>query len=98
MLPKAVAVAMAVALCALVVIMLGAPGSLSRAVAATGTLGSRYGAVDSHFKLHSGSTMDREPADLSAAGVKSLRFDFAWADLEPARGAWNFAQVDQAVR
>jgi len=97
MLPKAVAVAMAVALCALVVIMLGAPGSLSRAVAATGTLGSRYGAVDSHFKLHNGSTMDRELSDLAAAGVKSLRFDFAWADLEPARDAWNFAQADLAV-
>jgi len=96
-LPKAVAVVMAIGLCSLVVIMMGAPGSLTRAVAATGTIGSRYGVVDSHFKLHSGSTMDRELSDLAAAGVKSLRFDLAWPDLEPQRGTWVWAAADLAV-
>lgn len=65
--------------------------------AATATVGERFGVAQSHLKLHSPARMDAELNAAQEAGISWVRFDFAWPDLEPSRGSWNFTLSDRAV-
>ncbi len=60
-------------------------------------VGERFGAASSHIKLYDAQVMDSEFEAMSAAGVAWVRCDFAWSDLEPVQGAWNFAGSDAVV-
>jgi polysaccharide biosynthesis protein PslG len=57
----------------------------------------RFGVCEPHLKLHDPAGMERELREMAAAGITWARIDFAWPDLEPTRGAWNFSQADLAV-
>lgn len=61
------------------------------------TLSDRYGACASHLIWDDAATQERELAAMEEAGIKWLRFGFAWCDMEPTRGNWNFELVDRAV-
>ncbi len=58
---------------------------------------SRYGVCDPHLKWHDSATQDRILSDEATAGIGWIRIDFAWPDVEPTRGAWNFNLTDAAV-
>lgn len=69
----------------------------SAAGAGLGGIGSRYGVNQPHLKWHTQGTIDRELAEMKAAGIGRVRIDFAWPDLEPSRGQWEFSRMDVAV-
>ena len=60
-------------------------------------LSDRFGVAESHLKLHDAATMDKELSETAEAGIGWIRIDFAWPDLEPQPGAWDFAGSDMAV-
>ncbi|MGQ9537247.1 MAG: GH39 family glycosyl hydrolase, partial [Actinomycetota bacterium] len=60
-------------------------------------MGSRFGAASSHLKLYPAEDMEKELDALVEAGVGWVRCDFAWADLEPLRGVWNFTGSDAVM-
>jgi hypothetical protein len=62
-----------------------------------GTVGERFGAASSHIKLFDAATVEGELDAMADAGTGWLRCDFAWADLEPAEGSWNFTGADRVV-
>ncbi|MBC7231291.1 MAG: beta-galactosidase [Actinobacteria bacterium] len=62
-----------------------------------GTVGERFGVASSHIKLYDGATVEREFAAAEDAGAAWLRCDFAWSDLEPLPGVWNFSGADAVV-
>ena len=64
---------------------------------ATAPVSDRFGVVSSHFVLNDPAAMDRELSAMADAGIKWIRFGMPWPDLEPSRGAWNFAKTDLAV-
>ena len=70
----------------------GSPG-LERASLPSG-VGDKFGVASSHLKLYGEEEITGELDALAEAGAKWVRCDFAWADLEPARGAWNFSGAD----
>lgn len=74
-----------------------APDAQSRPAARGGALGDRFGVASSHIKLYPDSTARAEFASMRDAGIKWVRCDFAWSDLEPLQGAWDFAGADRAV-
>lgn len=61
-------------------------------------VGPRFGAVSSHIKLYPQPLIEGEVAALKDAGLSWLRCDFAWYDLEPSPGQWNFSGTDQVVQ
>lgn len=61
------------------------------------TLAERFGVASSHLKLFDSATMEGELGAMEEAGAAWVRCDFAWSDLEPARGFWNFSGADEAV-
>jgi len=61
------------------------------------SVGDRFGVASSHLKLWDAATMERELDAATGAGIGWVRCDFAWSDLEPVQGAWNFAGSDMAV-
>ena len=63
----------------------------------TAPLVERFGVASSHIKLYGGETMEREFDAMEDAGAAWVRCDFAWSDLEPVQGIWNFAGVDAVV-
>ncbi|MDI6873946.1 MAG: beta-galactosidase, partial [Actinomycetota bacterium] len=60
-------------------------------------MGARFGAASSHLKLYPEQEMEGELNALAETGAGWVRCDFAWADLEPVRGSWNFAGADAVV-
>ncbi len=60
-------------------------------------LGAKFGVASSHIKLYGAQDMAGELDALAQAGGAWLRCDFAWADLEPMPGEWNFAGGDALV-
>ena len=69
-----------------------------KADARAASLGERFGVASSHIKLYDSATMGREFAAMEDVGAAWLRCDFAWSDLEPTRGAWDFSGSDAVVR
>lgn len=63
-----------------------------------GGIGERFGVVSSHIKLFPRSIVESEFAATRNAGISWLRCDFAWYDLEPARGEWDFAGTDIVIQ
>ena len=50
--------------------------------------------------LHGGEEHNQMPANLQMmkdAGIRWVRFDFTWPDVEPTQGVWNFDRLDRAV-
>jgi hypothetical protein len=45
----------------------------------------------------SDATLDQQMALMARSGVESIRVTFAWEDLEPTAGAYNFTQLDRLV-
>jgi hypothetical protein len=60
-------------------------------------IADRFGAASSHLKLWDPSIMEGELQAMSQAGIKWVRCDFAWWDLEPLEGVWYFVGADLAV-
>lgn len=69
----------------------------SAAMPAPGTVGERFGVASSHIKLYDAPTVQAELDVLAAAGIGWLRCDFAWVDLEPVQGEWDFTATDRVV-
>ncbi len=63
-----------------------------------GTLSDRYGVCDPHLPFDSDSTMELKFSRMNAAGISSVRCVFAWPDMEPSQGAWNFARTDLVMQ
>ncbi|MEW6554525.1 MAG: beta-galactosidase [Actinomycetota bacterium] len=84
-----------------------APGAAcpDRAAAGPGTgtaivsssLSERFGVASSHIKLFGAADIEAELDAMADAGITWLRCDFAWSDLEPSEGSWNFAGADRVV-
>lgn len=62
------------------------------------TVGSRFGVVSSHIKLYPQLLVDQEFTTLENIGLSWLRCDFAWHDLEPVEGGWDFSGTDLVVQ
>ncbi len=60
-------------------------------------IAARFGVNQPHIKLSDPATMERVFSEMAAAGIGWARIDFAWPDLEPTRGKWEFAGADLAV-
>lgn len=73
-----------------------APVSASSQPAGT-PLSDRIGVAASHLKLRDDAAMEKELQGAAEAGAGWVRFDFAWVDLEPQRGTWDFSGADAAV-
>ena len=67
------------------------------AVPAPGTVGERFGVASSHIGLFDAASVEAELDGAVAAGAGWLRCSFAWSDLEPAQGEWNFTGADRVV-
>ncbi len=70
---------------------------IENAMPAPGSVGERFGAASSHIKLWDAATQGAELDAMADAGIGWLRCDFAWADLEPSPGAWDFSGTDRVV-
>jgi hypothetical protein len=70
----------------------------ARQVSGTRALSNRYGVCDSHLPLDNNSTMELKFSRMNAAGISSVRCVFAWPDMEPSPGAWNFAGTDLVMK
>lgn len=46
---------------------------------------------------YGGDRVDRALRLMKEAGVRIVRIDFLWADLEPAEGRWDFSRTDRLV-
>ncbi len=57
----------------------------------------RFGVASSHIKLLGAANIEAELDAMEDAGISWLRCDFAWSDLEPTAGTWNFAGADRVV-
>lgn len=71
--------------------------ALPAGAAPAATVGERFGAASSHIKLWDPAAVGAELDALAEAGLGWLRCDFAWSDLEPSPGEWNFAGADRVV-
>lgn len=60
-------------------------------------VGCLFGAASSHIKLYPGTVVERELDSMHDARIGWLRCDFAWFDLEPQPGAWDFSGTDKVV-
>jgi prepilin-type N-terminal cleavage/methylation domain-containing protein len=67
-------------------------------VSGTATLSNRYGVCDPHLPLDNDSTMELKFSVMNAAGISSVRCVFAWPDMEPSPGAWDFARTDLVMQ
>jgi IPT/TIG domain/Glycosyl hydrolases family 39 len=70
----------------------------SRQAASGNTLSNRYGVCDPHLPFDDDSTMELKFSGMNAAGISSVRCVFAWPDMEPSKGAWNFARTDLVMQ
>ncbi|MCL6508127.1 MAG: beta-galactosidase, partial [Bryobacteraceae bacterium] len=52
----------------------------------------------SHIKLYPQPMVEQEFATLENIGLSWLRCDFAWYDLEPVEGEWDFSGIDLVVQ
>ncbi len=66
--------------------------------AAPATLSERNGVCDPHLPFDNDSTMELKFSGMNAAGIGSVRCVFAWPDMEPSPGAWNFAPTDLVMQ
>lgn len=94
---RRVTAALVVAALALLPLSIGVASPGPALAAEPAESGSRYGVNEPHLKWHTPGTIDRELAEMRAAGIRKIRVDFAWPDLEPARGTWDFSRMDVAV-
>jgi Beta-galactosidase len=53
--------------------------------------------TQSHVEQMSDSALDLQMAAMARAGVESVRYAFSWLEIEPAQGAYNFAESDRVV-
>lgn len=61
------------------------------------SLRHRYGIASSHLPLYSPAVKQAELDATSGAGISWIRCVFAWSDMEPIPGVWNFTGTDEAV-
>ncbi len=96
-------VCLALALSILLALPLASPSAISAEVSipepifAEDQLGYRFGVASSHIKLYPDTVVEQELNFLRDARIGWLRCDFAWSDLEPRPGAWNFSGIDKVV-
>ena len=53
----------------------------------------KYGVTSHPWVLN-----ERDCQEMKKLGVKYVRMDFSWGDIEPTKGAFNFSQYDQFVQ
>jgi polysaccharide biosynthesis protein PslG len=73
------------------------PGVAGTKAAAAEPLRERFGVASSHIKLWGAAGIEAELDAVEDAGIRWLRCDFAWSDLEPTEGEWDFTGADRVV-
>jgi O-antigen ligase len=61
-----------------------------------GAASLRFG-VNVALEHYDDETLDALLQDLSAQGVRTLRQEFRWSDIEPARGQWDWSASDRII-
>lgn len=57
----------------------------------------RFGACDPHLMFHGDATRETLMSGMESARLPWVRMVFAWSDLEPSEGTFEFARSDRAV-
>ncbi len=62
-----------------------------------GTFADKFGVADSHLPISWPATMDSVLSRAREAGLSWVRCVFAWCDMEPIQGIWNYTLADLAM-
>jgi hypothetical protein len=81
--------------------LLGAAGpavaSTTAAASGDAPLSERFGVSATHLSFSEPAVMAEEFRIMSETGIKWIRTEFAWVDMESAPGVWNFDDWDRIV-
>ena len=84
-----------IAACLLAISLAAAPTADAARKAPNGFFGTVF---DGPIKSAAPTLIDSEFGRMTSAGVQSARTNFAWGDIQPARGTTTFAKTDALVR
>ena len=84
-----------IAACLLAISLAAAPTADAARKVPNGFFGTVF---DGPIKSAAPTLVDAEFGRMTSAGVQSARTNFAWGDIQPARGTTTFAKTDVLVR
>ncbi len=91
--------ALVLSVMALAILPMPAPGAPAAAVApaVAPSVAERFGVAHSQLPLYDSPTLEKNLDPLQSAGIGWARSAFAWTDLEPQQGTWDFSKFDNYV-